>query len=174
MSDNLPVVGLQFVNNLFTYLFFHRFIYKYLKDKRSKEADAPDSDDESVNSEDFNEAIKVNVDDKDLDFANNIENVDENDEDEDENEDENEEDEENEDENDSDEENVEFESLDEESGSDSERDLDDDFMDEFDPVSMTSKNVSYFNLFFKSFIMGPIIHFFDGRSPSRHKQNFFT
>merc|ERR1712150_348881 len=35
----------------------------------------------------------------------------------------------------------EFESLDEESGSDSERDLDDDFMDEFDPVSMTSKNV---------------------------------
>ena len=113
-----------------------------MKDKRSKEADAPDSDDESVNSEDFNEAIKVNIDDKELDFASNIEDIDE-DENEDEKEDEDEDEEDDEDQ-DSDEDNVEFESLDEESGSDSEKDLDDDddFKDEFDPMSMTSKNVS--------------------------------
>ena len=64
-----------------------------MKEKRSKEADAPDSDDESVNSEDFNEAIKVNVDDKDLDFASNIENIDEDENDEDEDEDQEEDDE---------------------------------------------------------------------------------
>ena len=122
-----------------------------MKEKRSKEADAPDSDDESVNSEDFNEAIKVNVDDKDLDFASNIENIDEDENDEDEDEDEDQEDDDEDGQNDSDEENVEFESLDEESGSDSEKDLDDDFTDAFDPVSMTSKNVSYFSFFFKSF-----------------------
>ena len=114
-----------------------------MKEKRSKETDAPDSDDESVNSEDFNEAIKVNVDDKDLDFASNIENIDEDENDEDQDEDQEDED----GQNDSDEENVEFESLDEESGSDSEKDLDDDFTDAFDPVSMSSKNVSYFSIF---------------------------
>ena len=118
-----------------------------MKEKRSKEADAPDSDDESVNSEDFNEAIKVNVDDKDLDFASNIENIDEDENDEDEDEDEDQEDDDEDGQNDSDEENVEFESLDEESGSDSEKDLDDDFTDAFDPVSMSSKNVSYFSIF---------------------------
>ena len=128
-----------------------------MKEKRSKEADAPDSDDESVNSEDFNEAIKVNVDDKDLDFASNIENIDEDENDEDEDEDQEDDDEDGQ--NDSDEENVEFESLDEESGSDSEKDLDDDFTDAFDPVSMTSKNVSYFSFFKNLFnIMGPIIY----------------
>ena len=140
-------------------MFFpYRFIYKYLKDKRSKEADAPDSDDESVNSEDFNEAIKVNIDDKELDFASNIEDIDEDeneDENEDEDEDENEEDDEDQD---SDEDNVEFESLDEESGSDSEKDLDDDdFKDEFDPMSMTSKNVSrvvVLNFFFFNITAG--------------------
>merc|ERR1712141_507975 len=90
-----------------------RFIYKYLKDKRAKEADAPDSDDESVNSEDFNEAIKVNIDDKELDFASNIEDIEEDENEDDNDDEENDDEDENEEEDDdqdSDEDNVEFES----------------------------------------------------------------
>ena len=61
-----------------------RFIYKYLKDKRAKEAEKPASDDESVTSEDFNAAMKDEMD-KDMDFAGNLQDVgDENDEDSDE------------------------------------------------------------------------------------------
>jgi ribosome biogenesis protein MAK21 len=47
-----------------------RFIYKYLKDKRSKETEEADSDAESVDSVDWNEAIdRINPDQDDLDFA---------------------------------------------------------------------------------------------------------
>ncbi len=52
-----------------------RFIYKYLKSKRAKQADEADSDAESVNSEDFNEAIK-NVEHDDIDFASNVKDAD--------------------------------------------------------------------------------------------------
>ena len=61
-----------------------RFIYKYLKDKRAKEAEKPASDDESVTSEDFNAAMKSEMD-RDMDFAGNLQDAgDENDEDSDE------------------------------------------------------------------------------------------
>ena len=57
-----------------------RFIYKYLKDKRAKEAEKPASDDESVTSEDFNAAMKSEMD-RDMDFAGNLQDAgDENDE----------------------------------------------------------------------------------------------
>ena len=48
-----------------------RFIYKYLKDKRAKETEEAESDAESVNSEEFNEALD-NIDSVDLDFAGNV------------------------------------------------------------------------------------------------------
>ena len=53
-----------------------RFIYKYLKDTRSRKTEDPASDDESVNSEDFNEALNADMNERDLDFASNIENLD--------------------------------------------------------------------------------------------------
>ena len=50
-----------------------RFIYKYLKDKRSKDTEEAESDAESVNSEEFNEVMKDSMEDPvDLDFAGNI------------------------------------------------------------------------------------------------------
>merc|ERR1719414_1017827 len=49
-----------------------RFIYKYLKEKRSKDTEEAESDAESVNSEEFNEVLKEGMDPVDLDFAANI------------------------------------------------------------------------------------------------------
>ena len=47
-----------------------------MKDTRSRKTEDPASDDESVNSEDFNEALNADMNERDLDFASNIENLD--------------------------------------------------------------------------------------------------
>ena len=49
-----------------------RFIYKYLKDKRANQTEEAESDAESVNSEEFNEALDRNFKLDDVDFASNV------------------------------------------------------------------------------------------------------
>ena len=48
-----------------------QFIYKYLKEKRANQVEEEESDAESVNSEEFNEAID-NIQHEDVDFAANV------------------------------------------------------------------------------------------------------
>ena len=48
-----------------------QFIYKYLKEKRANQIEEEESDAESVNSEEFNEAID-NIQHEDVDFAANV------------------------------------------------------------------------------------------------------